>query len=81
MVYLPRWNPNIVDTPALQLRYVLFKPNPMLLICRDIPLESLHHRLILWGCFLVIHRGSWDMIVQIVKSCWVQRYLRNVGHI
>jgi hypothetical protein len=80
VVYLPGWNPDVVDTPALQLRYMLFEPNPMLLICRDIPLESLHHGLILWGWFLVVHRDPWDM--EIVKSCWVQRYVaRDLGRI
>lgn len=43
MHVLPRRNPDVVDSPVLELRDVLLESNPMLLVSRDVPLKSLHH--------------------------------------
>ena len=40
---LPRRNPDVVDSPTLELRDMLLESDPMLLVRRDMPLKSLHH--------------------------------------
>lgn len=46
-VGLPWRDPDVVDPVLLELGNVLLKTRPVLLICRDIPLEALQHRHVL----------------------------------
>lgn len=46
----PWRNPDVIDSPLLEVGNMFFESNPVFLVSRDIPLESLHHGHVL---------GSW----------------------
>lgn len=51
---LRRRDPDVVHAKLFQLRNVLIKSDPMLLVGRHIPLEALKHRHVLGRGFLLL---------------------------